>query len=364
MKFSVEQKQLQNALNIALKGISNKNIMEILKGIYIEAQGNELILTTNNLEIGIKTKISADIIEPGTVIIEGKIISDIIRKLPDEKLTITVNEEGIVNIVSRRSKFNIKSMMKTQFPPVEEFEEERYHDIDVNLFTDMIKKTNFAASQDETKGVLTGELFEVKDNSISMVAIDGFRLAVKGIPSNQDLGNNKVVIPVRTLLEISKLVSGDNPSLKVLFEEKYVSFVIGKTTISSRLLEGEFVNYSQIIPKEFMTTIKLNNRDFIDSLERASLVSNNNLVKLSISSDNLSISARNSEIGDLEEDLEIELIGKDLDVIAFNIKYFLDALKNIEDEFIFMNFNTAVSPCVIKPESDENYTYLLLPVRI
>lgn len=363
MKFSIEQKQLQNALNISLKGISNKNIMEILKGIYIEAEDNFITLTTNNLEIGIKTKISADVTESGTAIIEGKILSDIVRKLPDEILTISVDQDSIVKISTKKAKFKIKAMINSQFPQVEEFESSRYESIDVKLFSEMVRKTHFAASQDETKGVLTGELIEIDSDTISMVAIDGFRLAIKKIPSNYNLGEKKVVVPVKTLQEITKLVQSENCNFKILFEEKYVSFVVDDTIINSRVLEGDFINYRQIMPKEFMTKIKINTNEFINSLERAMLVSNNNLVKLSITDENLKVSARNLEIGDLEEEIPVSHEGKELE-IAFNIKYFLDCLKNLDDEYIYMNFNTNISPCVITPETDQNYTYLLLPVRI
>lgn len=363
MKFSIEQKQLQNAIGIALKGISSKNIMEILKGIYIETEDDFITLTTNNLEISIKTKVEAQIIEKGSAIIDGKILSDIVRKLPDEKITITVNSEGIVKISTSKAKFNIKTMINAEFPQLEEFENDRYQKIDMRLFSEMVKKTHFAASIDETKGVLTGELIEIEKDSINMVAIDGFRLAIKKIPSNYNLEEKKVVIPVKTLQEITKLSQNENCEFKILFEEKYVSFIIDDTLINSRVLEGEFINYRQIMPSDFMTKIKVNNHQFIGALERAMLVSKNNLVKLSINNDTLKITARNSEIGDLEEDVPVELDGKDLE-IAFNIKYFLDCLKTLDDEFVYMNFNTNVSPCIINPETDSNYTYLLLPVRI
>lgn len=363
MKFSIEQKQLQNALSIALKGISNKNIMEVLKGIYIETEDNSITLTTNNLEISIKTKVEAEVIEKGFAIIDGKILSDIVRKLPDEKITINVNEDSIVKISTRKTKFNIKAMINSSFPQVEEFEIERYQKIDMKLFAEMVKKTHFAASIDETKGVLTGELIEIEQDYINMVAIDGFRLAIKKIPSNYNLEEKKVVIPVKTLQEIIKLPQNEDCEFKILFEEKYVSFIIDDTIVNSRVLEGEFINYRQIMPSDFMTKIKINNHEFISSLERAMLVSKNNLVKLSITNDNLKITARNSEIGDLEEDVPVVLEGKDLE-IAFNIRYFLDCLKTLDEEYVYMNFNTNISPCIINPETDDNYMYLLLPVRI
>lgn len=361
MKFSINQKEFLSALNIVQKGLSGKNLMEVLKGIHIETEDEYLVLTTNNLELGIITKVKADIKEEGKVLIDGRIIFDIIRKLPNEDLTITLVDD-ILNIKSSNAKFNIKSMFNDRYPLLEEYDETKYETIDSEIFINMIKKTNFAASTDESRGVLTGELLEVEDNSINMVAIDGFRLAIKKLNTNYNLEQRRVVIPSKTLLEISRIIDSSE-KFGILFEDRNVSFKVDETIINSRLLDGDFIDYKKIIPNDFSTTVKVNNKDFIESLERAQLVSNNNLVILDISDDNLKISSKNTEVGNLEESLTIELKGKELQ-IAFNIKYFLEALKNIEDENIFMNFNTNISPCVIQPENEEDYIYLLLPVRI
>lgn len=362
MKFTIEQKDFQQALNIVQKGLSGKNLMDVLKGIHIEASENMLTMTTNNLELGIVTRIPANIFEEGKVLIEGKILSDIIRKLPNDEISFTVGKDDIVNITSSRTKFNIKAMVNNRFPLLEEFEDNRYQLIDSKIFVDMIKKTNFAASHDEARGVLTGELLEIGDNTISMVAIDGFRLAIKRLNTDFNMEEKRVVIPSKTLQEIARIIE-NSESFGLLFENRSVSFKLDNTIINSRLLEGDFINYQQIIPKEFMTKIKIKNKEFVDSLERAQLVSNNNLVILNINEDNLKISSKNSEVGNLEEIIKIELEGKELE-IAFNIRYFTEALRNIEDEYLYMSFNTNISPCIIEPESDEDYTYLLLPVRI
>ena len=362
MKFTIEQKDFQQALNIVQKGLSGKNLMEVLKGIHIEASDNHLVMTTNNLELGIVTRTPADVQEKGKVLIDGKIISDIIRKLPNERINFSVGNDDVVNITSNRTKFNIKAMVNNRFPLLEEYEDDKYQTIDSKIFIDMIRKTNFAASHDEARGVLTGELIEIDEDSVVMVAIDGFRLAIKKLKTNMNLEKRRAVIPSKTLLEISKIIEGTE-SFGILFEERSISFKVDQTVINSRLLDGDFINYNQILPKDFNTKIKVRNRDFVESLERAQLVSNNNLVVLNINEDNLKISSRNSEVGNLEEILKVELQGKELE-IAFNIRYFTEALRNIEDEYIYMNFNTNISPCVIEPESDEDYIYLLLPVRI
>lgn len=362
MKFTIEQKDFLQALNIAQKGLSSKNLMEILKGIHIEASQGTLILTTNNLDLGILTKVEANILEEGKILVEGKILSDIIRKLPNETISFFVSDEDNITITTNRTKFNIKAMVNTKFPLLEEYEDSLYHYMDSKVFVDMVRKTNFAASNDEARGVLVGELLEINSDGMSMVAIDGFRLAIKKINNTLSIENKKAVIPSKTLLEISRIIEGSD-KFGILFEEKSVSFKVGQTIINSRLLEGDFLNYNQIIPKDFITRIKIKNRDFIDSLERAQLVSNNNLVILNINDDNLKIRSKNSEVGNLEETVKIDLEGKELE-IAFNIRYFVEALRNIEDEYLFMNFNTNISPCVLHPESDEDYTYLLLPVRV
>lgn len=362
MKFTIEQKDFQQALNIVQKGLSGKNLMESLKGIHIEAFENMLVMTTNNLDLGIMTKTPANILEEGKVLIEGKILTDIIRKLPNDELTVTVGNDDIVNITSSRTKFNIKAMINTRFPLLEEYEEDRYQLIDSKLFIDMIKKTNFAVSNDEARGVLTGELLEVNEDAMSMVAIDGFRLAIKKLNTNFNMDKTKVVIPSKTLQEIARIIE-NSESFGILFDDRIISFKLDNTILNSKLLEGDFLDYDQIIPKEFMSKIKVKNKEFIDSLERAQLVSNNNLVILNINEDNMKISSKNTEVGNLEETLKIDLEGKELE-IAFNIRYFVEALRNIEDEYLYMNFNTNISPCVIEPESDEDYTYLLLPVRV
>lgn len=172
----------------------------------------------------------------------------------------------------------------------------------------------------------------------------------------------KVVIPSRTLLEISRIIESSE-KFSILFDEKFISFRVGQTIINSRLLDGDFINYNQIIPKEFSTVIKIKSKEFMESLERAQLVSNNNLVVLNIEEETIKISSKNSEVGNLEEFIKIDLEGKDLE-IAFNIRYFTEALKNIEDEYIYMKFNTNINPCIVQPESDQDYLYLLLPVRI
>lgn len=362
MKFSIEQRDFQTALSIVQKGLSGKNLMEVLKGIHIEAVDQMLHITTNNLELGILTKVPARVDEEGKVLIDGRILSDIVRKLSNETLHVNVTKDQVVNIKTSRSEFNIMAMVNDRFPLVQEYETKDYQMVNSALFSEMIHKTYFAASQDEARGVLTGELFEVDEDSVMMVAIDGFRLAVKKIATNLDLEPRRAVIPKNTLTEIQRLSEGLS-EIGILFEQRAVSFLIGDTVLNSKLLEGEFINYKQIIPSDFATTIKINVRAFSEALDRASIISNNKLVVLNIASDMLRLSSRNAEVGNLKEDIAVEFSGKELE-IAFNSRYFTDVFRHIEDEEVYLKFNTNISPCVVEPESDSDYTYLLLPVRI
>lgn len=362
MKFTILQKNFQAALNIVQRGLSGKNLMEVLKGIHIEAVDNTLYITSNNLELGILTRVEANVIEEGKVLIDGKLFSDIIRKLPNEMIRLDLGPDNIVHINSSRAKFNIVAMVNDRFPLLEEYEDSDYRMVQSDLFSDMIKKTHFAASVDEARGVLTGELLEIDEESVTMVAIDGFRLAVKKIKSNLNLDPRRAVIPRNSLLEIQKLSEGQE-EIGILFEDRSVSFKIGDTILNSNLLEGDFIDYSQILPKDFATKIKINVSEFTEALDRASIISNNKLVILNVADENLKLSSRNSEIGNLEENIAIEFEGKDLE-IAFNSRYFTEALRYFEDEYIYMNFNSNISPCVVESESDEDYIYLLLPVRI
>lgn len=363
MKFIVDQKELNNALTISLKAISSKNLLEILRGVLIEAYDNKLVLTTNNLEVGIKTTIEANVQTEGRIILDAKILSDIVRKLPDGELEINGENEQTVKIKSAHVEFNIKGIRDVDFPEVEEIESSQYQSINPDVLVDIIKKTSFATSIDETKPLLMGELIEIEDNSINVVAIDGFRLANKRVELLSTVGERKVVILGRILVEVMKLIQNIDEEVKIGFEDKYITFIIGKTILNARALEGEFVNYKQIIPSEFQIEVKLKNKILIESLERAMLVSNKNLVMMNIKEGKMTINTKNEEIGNFEEIIDIEQTGKEIE-IAFNIRYIVEALKNIDGENIIMKLNTNVSPCIIKPENDINYTYLLLPVRI
>lgn len=364
MRIRIQQRDLSKCINVVQKGISSKSTLPILSGILLEADEGKLKLTGTDLEIGIKSSIDSEVIEEGSIVITSRIFGDIIRKLPDLPIDLYVDESNNVHINCGNSKFNLIGLSPMDYPQLPELFEGSYFELPKDLLKSMIRQTIFAAAQDETRPILTGALFETSNNNASLVAIDGYRLAVKKVSVNVD-DNIKVVIPAKTLNEVSKILEDDDAEVKISCTPGNIIFNFGDTIITSRLLEGQFLNYNDIIRNEHKLRIKVKTRDMQECLERASLLARegkNNLVKLDISDDKLVITS-NSEIGNVYEELPIKLEGNDIK-IAFNSKYILEGIKAIDSEEIVMDMISNVNPCIIRPAEDNSYTYLVLPVRL
>ncbi|QUH25142.1 DNA polymerase III subunit beta [Serpentinicella alkaliphila] len=363
MHFISQKKSLLNAISIVQKAVSSKSTLPILKGIYIEAVSNHLKFIATDLEIGIEHIIESNILEEGTVVVDARLFSEIVRKLPDSEVEILLKEQQMI-IKCQNSEFNILYYPSDEFPELPTIEQRATYEINNQVFKNMIRQTSFATSQDEMKPVFTGVLVEIIDNKLNMVALDGYRLALKKVELTEGY-NNKAIIPAKTLNEIGRIMDDSDDTVYMTLSDKHALFTLGETKLISRLLEGEFINYKQIIPKEYKTRIKVSTSLLLDSVERAALISRegkNNPIKLNIVGDKLIITS-NSEVGKVQEEIDIETEGEDLN-IAFNSKYLLDVLKIIEDEFLFIDFMTSINPGLIRPEEDINYKYLILPVRV
>lgn len=364
MRFLCHQKSLLSSINIVQKAVSSKTTLPILKGIYIEALDNHLKLVATDLEIGIEHIVEATTHSNGSVVVDARLFSEIIRKLPDAEVEISLEENNQIYIKCENSQFNIVSHNAQDFPELPSIEEDYSYEMSQDLLKNMIRQTVFATSQDESRPVLTGALVEIENDTLNMVALDGYRLALKKgkIQSHID---NKVIIPSKTLAEINRIISDDEEKITITLTNNHALFVIGNTKMISRLLEGEFINYKQILPKEYKSKVKVKTRSLLDSIERASLVARegkNNLVKFSIYENRMTITS-NSELGKVHEEVYIDLEGEEIE-IAFNSKYLIDALKIVEDEDVFLEFTTNLSPGILKPVSNDNYIYLILPVRL
>jgi len=324
------------------------------------------------MDLSIEKTIDVYNAEEGDIVLPAKLFTEIIRKLPDEEINISLEEYNNVSIRTSGSEFKIVGMEADEFPEMENVSEDANERIsfDIETFREMIKKTSFAASTDESKGVIVGVLIEMRSDSINMVALDGFRMAV----SSETVHNGKdtdIIISARILNEISKIISesentddGEN-NIELIFDDKKAVISNSDSKIILRIIEGKFLKYRDLLPDKFKTIVNINKNMLHDSIERASLFAKegrNNLIKLSITDDNLQITSK-SEAGNVNENIPINKEGDDIE-IGFNSKYLLDGLKAIKEDNIVMNFNTNVTPCIFRPLEGDNYTYLILPVRI
>ena len=368
MKFNCSQQTLAKALNTVSKAVSTRTTLPVLKGILLEAKADgTLTMTASDLEISIRKKIEAEVTEEGSAVVVSKLFGDIIRKLPNEQVFIEETEENSVLIKTNSSEFTVVGLPVDEFPKIKEKEEATENLVfDKNLFREMVRKTSFAASIDEAKGILVGILTEINQDNVTMVALDGFRLALAK-EKMTGAGENKFIIASRIMNEISKIVSDDetDEDIKIALSQKRTVFNIGNTEVTLRLMEGEYIKYRDIIPKENQINVIVGKEVLQESIERASLLAKegkNNLIKISIKNNLLTITSR-SEEGNVKEEIVMEKTGDDLE-IGFNSKFILDVLKAVDDEEISMQFQTGTAPCVVRPVTGDAYEYLILPVRI
>lgn len=363
MKIKIDQRNLSKHINIAQKGISSRTTLQILDGILLEAKKDRLKLTATDLEVSIETYLDCHIEEEGSIVINSKLFGDIVKKLPHTDIYINVVDNNI-NIKCENSEFNIIGGSPREYPDLPIVLEQDSFEIQNDLFKNAIRQTVFATIQDETRPALSGVLFEIEDGKISFVALDGYRLSLRQLPMYSD-EHIKIIVPGRILNEINKILDESDDNFKIAIAPGHVMFNIGDTVVYSRLLEGQFLNYKEIIRNSHKTSIRMDKRKLQSSLERASLLAKEekaNLVKFTIENNEMTINS-NSEIGNVNEVIETEIDGENLS-IAFNSRYILEGIKIIESEEIELHFMGSLNPCIIKPVDDENYIYLVLPVRL
>ncbi|MEA4987428.1 MAG: DNA polymerase III subunit beta [Anaerovorax sp.] len=367
MRFTCSQQILSKALNTVSKAVTTRTTLPILKGILLETTSdNQLKLSASDLDLSIEKTISVSISEPGALVVSARLFSDIIRKLPNETIEVEQLENNQIRIRCMASEFTIIGLPAEEFPNIGTVMEDQALLIEKELLKDMIKKTSFAASIDESKGIIVGVLIDLSVDKMTMVALDGFRMAVtrENMKNEQE---KKLVIAARILNEINKIImdSEKEESITLILDDKKAVITMEDTRIILRLLEGEFIKYNDILPKNYNCRVLLNKNEFLESIERASLLAKegkNNLVKFSIEGESMEITSR-SEEGNVRETVMIEKLGDNLE-IGFNSKYVLDVLKVVTDERIILQFNSSISPCLIKPVEGDAFEYLVLPVRI
>ena len=369
MKFKCRKNDLLNCLSSVTKSSSAKTTMPILEGILIETIGDNIKFTTNDLEIGSEYIIKGTVEDDGKTVVDNKMFNEIIRKLEDETITFEV-ENNIFIINSESGIFKLSTMNPDEYPKLPVFNVDNSITIKQKIFKDMIKKTIFATSQDENRPVYTGALVTVENSILRVVAIDGFRLALRQHILEKNNDNFKAIIPSRTLSELMKILSdNDELEVKIGVNKNQALFEMGECIVISRIIEGEFLNYNSVIPSEFETKVKINSKTMLESLDRVSLFSKEVSekekkapIKININMEGVEISCT-SLAGDAKEKILGLVEGKNLE-IGFNARYLIEALKVIENEEIVINLTTNVSPMIIKPTHGNDYIYMVLPVKL
>ena len=364
MKLVCKKSNLLNGVQIVSKAVPSKTTMKILECILIDASKGSIVLTANDMELGIETRIEGEIIEKGVIAIDAKILLEIVRKLPDNEITIESDDNYNVLITCEKSKFNISGKSGEDFSYLPNIEKES--NIIVSQFTlkEVIRQTIFSIADNDNNKLMTGELFEINENVLKVVSLDGHRISIRKIDLKNSYGSIKVVVPGKTLNEITKILPGDaDKDVCIYFTDKHVVFEFDETVVVSRLIEGEYFKIDQMLSTDYETKFKINKKEFFNCIDRATLLvkeGDKKPIILTINDESLLLKIQSS-LGKMNEDIDITKQGKDI-MIGFNPKFLIDALKVIDDEEVEIYMVNPKAPCIIK-DIKESYIYLILPVN-
>ena len=364
MKLIFTKSSLNKAVGIVMKAVPTRTTMSILECILIDASTNEIKFTANDMELGIETIVEGEIIEKGKVAIDAKIFSEIVRKLPDNDITIETDDNYTSTITCEKSKFNIAGKSGDDFSYLPVIIKEKSISLSQFTLKETINQTIFCTSPNDNNKMMTGELFEVKDNVLKVVGLDGHRIAIRNINLSGNADDVKVVVPGKTLNEISKILSSDVESVvNIYFTNNHILFEFDNTMVVSRLIEGEYFKINQMLSSDYETKVVINKKEFLDSIDRANLLireGDKKPIIINITDGSLEVKVQ-SAIGSLNEDIDINKEGKDI-MIGFNPKFLIDALRVIDDETVDIYLVNPKAPCFIR-DKEENYIYLILPVN-
>ena len=363
MKLSFSKTSLLNGINIVSKAVPAKTTMPILECILI-ASGETIKLTANDMELGIETVVEGNILKRGNIAIEAKLFFEIIRRLPDSQVVIESDEQNNVSITCEKAAFQIAGKPGDEFSYLPMMEKDSH--ICVSQFTlkEIIRQTIFSIAAGEVNKLMTGELFEVYENELKVTSLDGHRISIRKVSLKESYSPQKVVVPGKTLIEISKILSGDtDKEVTIFFGSNHILFEFDNTIVISRLLEGEYFKVQQMLSGDYETKMTIHKKDFLDSIERAVLLHREGDKKPIILDlkDQVLKMTLTSMIGSMNEDILVNKAGKDI-MIGFNPKFLIDALRVIDDENVDIYMVNSKAPCFIRDEQ-ENYIYLILPVN-
>lgn len=363
MKIKVSKANLLNGVNTVSKAVPSKTTMSILECILIDASKGQITLTANDMELGIETVIDGEILEKGIIALDAKILLEMVRKLPDNEVLISTDASLNTEITCEKAKFQIvgKSGEDFSYLPLVE----RTDSICISQYTlkEVIRQTSFSIADNFTNKILTGELFEITGDILKVVSSDGLRISLRKIQLRDSYANKKVIVPGKTLNEISKILSGGtDEDVNIFFTDKHILFEFNQTTVVSRLIEGEYLKIDNILSADYETKVRINKKELQGCIDRSTLLVKEGDKKPIIINilDGVMELKMHSIVGSLDEEIDIAKSGKDL-MIGFDPKFLMDALKVIDDEEIEIKLLNPKAPCFIKDE-EENYIYLILPV--
>ena len=364
MKLICSKNNLQKSVSIVMKAVPSKTTMPILECILIDASAGENKFTTNDMELGIETKVEGQILEKGIIAIDAKIFSDIVRKLPDNDVTIETNSNMQAMITCEKARFAISGKSGDDFACLPYVE--RQECITISQFTlkELVRQTIFSIAVNENNKMMTGELFEVNENSLKVASLDGHRISIRKVELKETYNHHKVIVPGKTLTEVSKILSGETEDeVNLFFTENHILFEFDDTVVVSRLIEGKYFNIDQMLSSDYETKVTINKKEFLDCIDRATLLvkeSDRKPIIITITEGMMELKI-NSDIGSMNEEIDIEKEGKDI-MIGFNPKFLMDALRVIDDETVDIYLVNSKAPCFIRNQ-EESYIYLILPVN-
>ena len=349
MKLSFDKSALLNGINIVLKAVPSKTTMSILECILIDASFNEIKLTANDMELGIETVVDGSILERGRIAIEAKLFSEIVRRLPDSEVIIESDADNYVSITCEKADFKIPGKDADEFSYLPMLDRDEHISLSQFTLKEMIRQTIFSIAAGDVNKLMTGELLEVNENEFKLTSLDGHRISIRKVLLKDSYASKKVVVPGKTLTEVSKILSGDtDKEVMIFFGANHILFEFDRTIVLSRLIEGEYFRVQQMLSGDYETKIEVNKKDFLESIERAVLLVRENDKKpiiLNLQDQSLEMSLT-SMMGKMKEDLLVHKQGKDI----------------MNDETVSIYMVNSKAPCFIRDE-EENYIYLILPVN-
>lgn len=364
MKLICSKNALLTGLQVVSKAVPSKTTMSILECILIDSTSGEIRLTANDMELGIETVIEGNIVERGIIALDAKIFLEIVRKLPDNDITIITDADCRTTITCEKAKFNIVGKPGDDFSYLPDIE--RNDSILLSQFTlkEVIRQTIFSISDNDNNKLMSGELFEIKEDTMRVASLDGHRISIRRIFLKNSYPYRKVVVPGKTLNEISKILSGDvDKDVTIFFTDRHIVFEFDQTTVVSRLIEGEYFKIDQMLSSDYETRVTIHKKELLDCIDRATLLvkeGDKKPIIINITDGSMELKI-NSSMGSMDEEIDIDKVGKDL-MIGFNPKFLIDALRVIDEEQICIYLVNPKAPCFIRDE-ESNYIYLILPVN-